>query len=70
VSLDTVARIHDRRLPKGREYSIAFISVGLQPGRTTFTFSDFGVAADITAPPPAEVAEEENPAFLAGLGLR
>jgi hypothetical protein len=40
------------------------------PVRTILTFSDFGVAADITAPPPQDVAEEENPAFLAGTLLQ
>ncbi|MFI7602213.1 hypothetical protein [Actinoplanes sp. NPDC049681] len=34
-----------------------------------FTFSDFGVPAGITAPPPGEVVVEDNPSFTASLGL-
>ena len=46
------------------------ISVSADPSHgTVFTFSDFGVRADITAPPPGEVAEEENPSFTASLPL-
>ncbi|MEV6597551.1 hypothetical protein AB0M36_11875 [Actinoplanes sp. NPDC051346] len=32
---------------------------------TVFTFSDYGVQADIAAPPPSDVVEEDNPSFLA-----
>jgi hypothetical protein len=34
-----------------------------------FTFSGFGLATDIKAPPASQVAEEDNPAFLAATGL-
>jgi hypothetical protein len=34
-----------------------------------FTFGDYGMPADIVAPPAAEVAEEDNPSFTAALPL-
>ncbi|MET8149687.1 hypothetical protein ACIBSW_23555 [Actinoplanes sp. NPDC049668] len=40
------------------------ISSGAEIARAVFTFSDFGTAADITAPPPQDVADESSP-FLA-----
>ncbi|MEU7905436.1 hypothetical protein [Actinoplanes sp. NPDC049118] len=45
------------------------VSSGDETARVVFTFSDFGTAADITAPPPQDVAEEDNPAFLALIPL-
>jgi hypothetical protein len=45
------------------------ISSGDETTRTVFTFSDFGTAADITAPPPQDVAEESVPAFLPAIPL-
>ena len=38
-------------------------------GRTVFTFTEFGVPADVVAPPPAEVVEEDNPSFTSALLL-
>ncbi len=55
---------------RGRFTTIGLDSDATSPAhRTRFTFSDFGVRADITAPPPGDVAEEDNSSFLASLGL-
>lgn len=54
---------------RGRFTSISVTSTGKPKGRTVFTFADYGVPADIVAPPPAEVAEEDNPSFTAALML-
>ena len=55
---------------RGRFTKIALDSDATAPGHDgLFTFSDFGVRADITAPPPGDVVEEENPSFLSSLGL-
>ena len=55
---------------RGRFIRISLGTDATPPDRPTlFTFSDFGVHADITAPPTGDVAEEDNPSFLASLGL-
>ena len=55
---------------RGRFTRISLDSDASPPGnRTLFTFSDFGVRADITAPPPSDVVEEDNPSFTAALLL-
>lgn len=37
--------------------------------KVLYAFSDFGANVDITAPPPGEVVEEDNPSFLSSLPL-
>lgn len=55
---------------QGRFTRIRLDFAGKSPGRPALvTFSDFGVPADITAPPPGDVVVEDNPSFTAGLGL-
>jgi hypothetical protein len=71
------SRPQTRKLPvtvdlddRGRITTVGLSADPASPDRRTyFTFSDFGVRADITAPPPADVVEEDNPSFLADLGL-
>lgn len=54
---------------QGRFTSISLENSKVPGNRTLFTFSDYGTRATITAPPPGDVVEEENPSFTTGLGL-
>lgn len=53
---------------RGRLTSITVAS-DKPKGRVVYTFAEFGVPVAIVAPPPAEVAEEDNPSFTAALML-
>lgn len=57
--------------PQGRIARITLAPVTPRPAaKTVITFSDYGTPADIVAPPPADVMEQDNPWFLVGTGLR
>jgi hypothetical protein len=50
---------------QGRFAKISFGSDEGSAGRTTvFTFSDYGMRADVARPPADQVVEEDNPTFL------
>ena len=66
---DETVRLRADLDEQGRFSRISLDFGGSPQHHTVFSFSDYGVPADIAAPPAAEVAEEENPFFLSGLLL-
>lgn len=55
---------------QGRFARVSLDGITKTSDRTaSFTFSDYGSSADITAPPRSDVAEEDNPSFLSGTQL-
>lgn len=54
---------------RGRLIRIKLNSDATPDHHTVFTFSDFGVRASITAPPPGDVVEDNDSSFTAGLAL-
>jgi hypothetical protein len=53
--------------PQGR---IAEVGFDVNNKKSIIKFSDYGTAADVTAPPASEVVEQDNPSFLAATLLR